>query len=94
MDRKLTHQEEVDRAKLRLQLIAERAELQAAVARKNGTGLAGGAMRTFSQLQIPGKVWLGIGGAGLAALLGGVIIARQPKLRSVALLALVRFLSR
>lgn len=92
MGRKLTQQEELDQAKLRLRLLAERAELQSSLARRNGSGLPAGAMQVLGRL--PGGAWLGIGGAGLLALLGGVAVARQPKLRSAALLALIRFLSR
>ncbi len=92
MDRKLTQQEEVERAKLRLQLLAERSELQGQLARRNNRGLSQTAMKAMSRL--PGGAWWGIGGAGLLALAGGVIIARQPKLRTAALLLLVRFLMR
>lgn len=92
MARKLTQQEELDRAKLRLQLLAERSELQAELARRNTGGLPQGALKAMSRL--PGGAWLGIGGAGLLAVIGGVLVARQPKLRSAALVALIRFLTR
>lgn len=92
MDRTLTHQEEIEAARLKLRLIAERAELQADLARRRGTGLPASVLRSAEKLP-PGAL-LGVAGAGLLTVVGGFFLVRQPKVRQAVLLALVRFLTR
>lgn len=92
MDRTRTHQEEIEAARLRLRLIAERAELQADLARKRGTGLPASVLRSAEKMP-PGAL-MGVAGAGLLAVVGGFFLARQPKVRATVLTALIRFLTR
>lgn len=92
MDRERTHQEEIEAAKLKLQLLAEKAELQADLARRRGTGLPANVLRSAEKL--PPAALLGVAGAGLLAVVGGFFLVRQPKVRQAALMAVVRFLSR
>lgn len=86
----LTKQEQVDRARLRLQLTAEKLELESRLAAR-----AGGPGRLSSLLGSSGLPPVaGLAGGALLAVAAGVLLARKPGLRAPALALLSRLLSR
>ncbi len=92
MARELTKQEEVDQARLRLKLLAQKHELEAELRRRQ-------ARNSFSLAALPGAggklpgLAVTAGGA-LLAVAAGMLLARQPKLRAPALALLTRMLTR
>jgi len=87
---KLTHEEEVRRARLRLQLLAERSELEARLARqRSGSLLRQGVASLAAD---PGL--LRLSGGALLSLVAGLVLARQPRWRTALLALLARQLTR
>lgn len=87
---KLSHAEEVARARLRLKLLAERTELEAQLARRQ----SGSAFRQGLASFAADPALLRLSGGALVSLLAGLILARQPRWRTALLTLLARQLSR
>lgn len=89
---KLTHQEEVDRARVRLRLMAEKLELEAQLARSRA-GRSGGLSSLVGAGSTLPPALVTAGGAALA-LVAGVVLARKPGLRAPVLALVARLLAR
>ncbi len=87
---KLTQQEEVDNARLRLKLLAERLELESQLARQR----SGSALKQGLAAIAGDRTLLTLGGSAILSLVAGAVLARQPRWRTAALALLARQLSR